>query len=621
MKKTLSFATVICVICFLTCLTSCEEILNALLESSDTSSSTESSNAVPTTATLDNDTWTYSDTTAGRVHEVTNNQYKVTITELPTEKTLYLTKTNATVDRIPETYARYITDTTGIDRIESSRAAANRSAQNGGSADELDSIDIPVQKPRFTYFTPPVKTSELESAYRKSARSAGASRAAVTQIEHEVGAKAYIYIDYDRSMKNYKPYSATIRAIGTYCNVWVVDNYYSTTASSDSNKISGTTIPSDYASFFDAMYPMITNVFGNESNVMRDGSKLSSASPTGEYINIVLYDIGGGDSSNGSVLGYFYSKDYYPTSSCSYSNLGKYFYIDSYYANKELKTTYSTLAHEFQHMVDYNTKTIKQNLISDQTWWGEMMSMLCEDMMQSQLGIDDADSPKGRLKSFNMYGSYVGIEYRDDNTSYESLSYSTAYAFGCWLARNFGGTKLIKEMSTNAYMDYDCVVNAVNTVNGTSNGTSYTFADLMRMYTESLIFRDTSLSMPTFNKAAAAGIYYPSGATASTATYAYPMTAVDLWDPAYEWMVNTSDLASYPYNNNTTNGTGTYMENGTTYNVTYLLGPQMFGYNEAAAMRPYGIKLCKVGTITSSTVTVTFNKTCWEGGHVYLMVQ
>jgi hypothetical protein len=402
-------------------------------------------------------------------------------------------------------------------------------------------------------------------------------------------------------------------SIGTYCNVWIVDAYYASAASG--NNVNET-IAEAYAKKFDEMYPMITNVFGNESNTLSDGTTpLSTASPTREYVNIVLYDIGGGDGEKGNILGYFHPKDYSSTEEYSSSNVGKYFYIDSYFAKTETDVTYSTLAHEFQHMIDYNTKNITHHVSpNNNTWWSEMMSMLCEDMMQDYLGIGDKDSPKGRLTLFNMYYPLVGLEYRTDNDWYKSLSYSTAYAFGCWLVRNYGGTSLIKEMSQSAYVDDDAILNALQACGYSIT----TMEELLKRYTESLIFTDTALGMPSFNKTADAKIQYPS---TGTAEYTYPLKAVNLWDSAFQWMVATSNTSSYPYN--TQNGTGSYQNsNGTNTPITYMLGPIIYNCTAQIGIRPYGETLHQVGTISgSANVTITLSKYGREGEHVYLMIQ
>ena len=184
-----------------------------------------------------------------------------------------------------------------------------------------------------------------------------------------------------------------------------------------------TSIAETFRDKFEAFYPIETYVFGNESNKLinplASTNKVSEAaiydmaskSDTGTKINIVLYDIGAdyNKSSQCGVLGYFYSKDYFTKLTNSntvidYSNQGKYFYIDAPYAASKVKdsdgktqdtlaTTISTLAHEFQHMINFGVKNIEKDLSPD-TAYNEMLSMLCEDMLASQLGLDDDESVK-----------------------------------------------------------------------------------------------------------------------------------------------------------------------------------------------------------------------------------
>lgn len=272
------------------------------------------------------------------------------------------------------------------------------------------------------------------------------------------------------------------------------------------------------------------------------------------------------------------------------------FYVDSYFANDILETTYSTLAHEFQHMIDWNTKDMSQDL-DPSTWYNEMLSMLCEDMMQSYLGIDDDDSPKGRLPTFNQYYRYVGLEYNDTNSSYAVISYATAYAFGAWCARQFGGAELLNAISQNDSVDTDSIIAAIYTI----SGTKYSIADLLKMYAEACIFNtsDTSYSYPTFNQDAATTLSY-----SDSTSYTYPMTAIDLWDTAYEW-----SAAGGTYYN-TTSG-------------TYNLGPALFPCTASYSydLRPYGFTLHEIGTVSSDSVTITFSSTGSSNLDLYIMVQ
>lgn len=356
----------------------------------------------------------------------------------------------------------------------------------------------------------------------------------VTQISPKIDStKKDIYVDTNVSLNEFASKKATLRAIGTYCYVWVVDGYCTQNYSEVATK---------FASKFDEIYPVVRNVFGEESDCLiyyatGENLNMESYSDTGKKVNIVIYDIGNDSNSSvkSGVLGYFYSKDYVFTSSAgstgsddeifNYSNKGKYFYIDSEYASSSstFGITISTLAHEFQHMINFNQKSILKNLDAG-TAYNEMLSMICEDMMQEKLGIHDEDSPKSRLQEFNALYFYSGLtEY---NSSAVTVSYATNYAFGAWLCRNYGGAALAKEMIKNNKTDNESIVAAVNSL----NGTSYKFDDLFKQFLLAL----TGNEKYTMNKNAKESL--------SCGGYTYPMKAIDLWSDDYSL---TSDGFDY----------------------------------------------------------------------------
>jgi len=568
----------------------------------------------PTTGTTTSTSAAWSYSASSPVDEVSADTLTLTITgDDLSGKVLYLAKVNPTSSAISSSYTRYVSATTGLSSNISSSSAKSITTVSDSAPESAVS-----DRGNIENFIPPQTFGGTESfdSVSSAERSVVTPSASVTQLEPEAGTTTKsIYIDQDSDISTFASASATCEAVGTYCYVWVVNDYLADTASGD--KVNQA-VAEAFAEKFDAMYPMIRNVFGDESDEIYykysssgwSTEDMDMLSDTGTKVNIVIYDIGGGDSSNGSIVGYFYAKDYYPnesdlikTSSVSYStsdaryysNEGKYFYIDSYFANEIIDTTYSTLAHEFQHMIDWNTKDMAQSL-SPSTWYNEMMSMLCEDMMQSYLGIDDSDSPKGRLPTFNQYYRYVGLEYNSSSTSYTVVSYATAYAFGAWCARQFGGAALISKISQNDSVDTASVVNAVNAI----NGTNYTISDLLKMYAEACVFNtsDTSYTYPTFNQDAAQTLTY------SSSSYAYPMTAVNLWNTAYEW--TTSSSTYY----NTASG-------------SYELGPALYPCTSSYCydLRPYGFTLHEIGTASSDTVTVTFSSTGASDEDMYIFVQ
>ena len=545
-------------------------------------------------------TWEYDSTKP--IYQVDSSVLSLKITNLSAAsgKTLYLVKAN------PSEYSISNQRTiSSVSSIASSEVLTRTQEEN--SIQYTDDIEIP--QPKYRHFVPSVDLTELQKSITVSAaRSTTNSLSAATQITREVGTTKSIYIDTNwdgNDLCDYATSSATLRAVGTYCNVWVVDKYYESSVAKN-NKVNSE-IAQNLAEKFDLIYPYITNVFGDESNELSNVDSnltkidMGTYSDTGTYINIVIYDIGADykSESTSGVVGYFYAKDYYYTKSSNRkdiygtSNIGKYFYVDSAYAVDEFNIVVSTLAHEFQHMVNYNQKNILHSK-SPSTQYNEMLSMLCEDMMQEKLGLDDEDSPKNRLQYFNAYYYLSGLtEY---NSSYATCSYSNSYAFGTWLCRQYGGAALAKEMSTNEYVNNESIVAAVNTI----NETSYTFDDLFMQFLLAL----TGSSTYTFNQDAAQTISY------GTDGYKYPMNAINLWSEDYS-------LAGTDYAKN---------NKKSAYSNYNFFGPMLFSYKSTSvsALRPqYGFSLHGVTKILSSytTKTVKFSNSGSSDLVMYLIIQ
>jgi hypothetical protein len=135
------------------------------------------------------------------------------------------------------------------------------------------------------------------------------------------------------------------------------------------------------------------------------------------------------------------------------------------------KIVISTLAHEFQHMIHFYQKVIVQGAPSvTDTWINEMCSMIMEDLVADKLGVEgprgianadgSAGSPgiiEGRIPKFNSNSSYP-LAVRND---YGLTDYSISYAFGSWLARNYGGTELLRRIVQCPETNTTAVTNAV----------------------------------------------------------------------------------------------------------------------------------------------------------------
>ena len=228
---------------------------------------------------------------------------------------------------------------------------------------------------------------------------------------------------------------------------------------------------------FDKIYPIETNIFG-QINYPSDSKFIEPS----EKVSILVYDINTDSHSNqkSGTFGYFYPVDLYTSKPTS--NKCNIFYIDDYFTYEAEKYIYSTLAHEFQHMLNFINKKIKINPnTSIQTWYTEMLSLIAEEMLQETIGIDDTESPKNRLRIFNKYYYKGFTNWQEGNEVY--IYYANAYAFGAFLVRNFGGSQLIKKIVNNSYLNQESITQALREL-----GYNEDFNSVCEKFAQTVIF-------------------------------------------------------------------------------------------------------------------------------------
>lgn len=407
---------------------------------------------------------------------------------------------------------------------------------------------------------------------------------------------------------SYEQKTFTLRAGNSSCLVWVADDCYSAALSSES-KVT-TAIAESIADTFAKHCGFERKVFGTESSMMIDEynyAKIDMAfkSATGTLVNILLYDIGNDySSSNASgVIGYFSSKDYYVrrpsatgnTKPLRYSNEGKFFYIDAPFCNYDSsatgpykfggtggvsQTVISTLFHEFQHMINFGNKVIEGGVSDNPAWHNEMLSMLAEDLMAQQLGLDAKENvAANRIPLFNRAYYNSGLtEYLTD-TNKSIYSYSTAYAFGAWIAREYGGHAFIENMSKNAKTGMDSITDAIY---ATKRKTVSPLV-LYKKFIQACVYRNTfaqTYGYPTLYKSTDAGL-----------------GRIDIFSSDYK----------YPYYDRSSD---------------YYTGPCLISYDAAAdELRPHGFTIHYVGRATSDTVVLEFSQRQSSGEQIMIYVQ
>jgi hypothetical protein len=294
-------------------------------------------------------------------------------------------------------------------------------------------------------------------------------------------------------------------------NVWVSDDSFDSGSGCSKSKcvtqnmidaLSDTFLKSDSDN---DIYDWVTNIFGEEwgSDAQEQSSNLIGET---DQIDILLTDIDNDDSTNGGVVGYFYSKDNYQSSSISGSNERIMFYADAVLFAKEEGSSWeiddfwpkemiSTLAHEFQHMIHFYQKTILRTSIGTDTWINEMLSETMEEVISTKIrhngprGVEYTDGSAG--DPGNTHGRYP--DFNENNTlsltewSGSLADYSKVNAFGAYLTRNYG-VKILHDIVHNNKVHEDAIEYAIQHIS--SENENKTFDDILREWGGAVMLSD-----------------------------------------------------------------------------------------------------------------------------------
>ena len=502
-------------------------------------------------------------------------------------KTMYMAKINPTNRTIASQY--YVSDAVGM----TLNKTTNNVTKTRGLTEE--NIDLSVLESAANLSKRVLCRGGIKFKMKEGASDADllSSRGSnVEEVNYNVGDTRDLYFSVSSTAADVKKTAKLYaKTDNVYC--WVIEDDKNPWISTTEQGEVTDTLAEKYSQKMEEMSKYVEAVFGplpenmiySPNGSFMDCVKrpMTDLSTTGIKINIVIGDIFSDNTKNmaandNGVMGMVSQKDLYAsgvkgkTPVVDASNLGNYFYLDSYWAVKDEKESFSTMAHEFQHLIGFGLKYVEYGLEYDSYFLTEMLSMLSEDMMQEYLEVFDNNVSLARLPLFNRCYYLLGLnEFSQDE--YMAFAYANTYAFGAWLSRQYGGTKLIHEMALNKYVGIDCMVNAVNTV----TGKDYSYLDLLRKYTQALVFTNTDYAYPTMNKDAETSITYDN--------YTYPMKAIDLWH--LDDRLETVSSSSVKYN-----------------------GPEYFSSNRGYTLPPYGFTLHKIGTVDddADSVTITMDK-------------
>ena len=291
---------------------------------------------------------------------------------------------------------------------------------------------------------------------------------------YEIGEKKYFYVLTSVTDVKSEQKEATLKACNDVCNVWFVDDCETVNFTDDS-------IFENVAEKFKIIYEPEIEIMGDHKYSKKYGSYFIDPS---KKINIIIYDIDydSAPEQKGGVFGLFYGADMYTAEALNQNphqqktNETQCIYLDSFFLSKDPKQVYSTLAHEFNHLLTFCNKTVSYGK-NPETWFKEMLSMITEDMLQNLLDIEDVSSPKGRLPYFCQYYNYGFLDSWNRNKVDDPLidtliNYANTYAYGAYLVRNCGGFDFLKRLATSEYINQAAIDDAISFCNDSNEDIS-----------------------------------------------------------------------------------------------------------------------------------------------------
>jgi hypothetical protein len=260
----------------------------------------------------------------------------------------------------------------------------------------------------------------------------------------------------------YYQISAKLLYSGTHSYIWVFNNQIT---QDDATKLG--------KEFDERIYPLIHQYFGKESDVNGDGK-----------INILCYDIQDGfDGEGGYVAGYFDPNDLFTD---NHSNHSEIFYIDTYPlmgtgSTKDVTQAYETLAHEFQHMVNFNENVFIEQKYPMDTWLDEGLSMAAEQIYKGK-ALDDRIDYYNQSESITEGHSLLNWDYYGDTLA----NYSLSYLFIEYLKLQANhGDSIFKEIINDPNNNYKAVEDVIKKY----IGSNLTFGKFMTDFRAALLLK------------------------------------------------------------------------------------------------------------------------------------
>lgn len=281
-------------------------------------------------------------------------------------------------------------------------------------------------------------------------------------------------------------------------NIWVDKNKLSSITEADAQVLADKFLKVNDK---EDIYTWITNVFGKEW-VNKDETLDSQLIDGNGEINILVTDLNQTYDSNqvsSYTMGYFWNVNTFKIPNSNVTDFEKWvntngnekniFFVDAtLYSKPDRKNEiYSTLAHEFVHMINWYQKDLLELgcVTSTETWLNEMFAMIGEDIVDNKLNVLGS---KERAECFNYY-NYLDVNDKDGE--FDLYDYAPVAMYGSYLTRTYVKSDLsfIGDMMHNEYNGEEAIEYAISNA-----GYNESFLDTIKNFGKAAILsNDDSL--------------------------------------------------------------------------------------------------------------------------------
>ncbi len=257
--------------------------------------------------------------------------------------------------------------------------------------------------------------------------------------------------------------TATLRHVGQYAQFFIEDAYWNGKIFSEQQSIFSE-VQKLAEEFDNRIHPMAVNFWGTEPNPGIDNDP---------KIYILLSNL------ISTAGGYYDTSNQYAQERVPESNEREIIFLNIRTLGTD-KRVYSFLAHEFQHLISFNQKTLLRE-VSDDIWFNEARS----EYASTQLGYNDpydGSSLKRRVGAFLADPTDSLTEW-----SNEAKDYGQVALLGEYIAEHFGSSVLADALKSPK--------DSIASINESliKNGRAITFSDLFLQWAVANVVNDITL--------------------------------------------------------------------------------------------------------------------------------